>query len=416
MNGSTVWNVASLADDIVKEKSVQALWTVIRPGYMVAVFLLGWAMNVSLFNRFRIDYAAVLNLSKEELVSPRFLVALATLLALCLSLVRVMASWYGASIELLAGVLAWYLLALLAVVGLLPRMVAKHSRWREPFSQALWRCVWPETSKEIPFVEVLVADGLTSLAKLFFDVSTGVCIVSSYQMQSSSLGSLENFTALEAASLIHKRQESAGAELAAALDVCSGSPVPYIAWSVPFLIRARQCIITARHAPDALTRDLQRVNLAKYLSALPVVFFAMCHARVVPGVAASMLGPEDFEVLWALAAVVNSVFGFLWDLVMDWGLLHLTPNKPTTFGLRPQLLYPVAPALYYLMILLNFIGRTLWSLRWSEHATIFLGSFFLSSCQQGAEVVRRCLWNLMRVEWQCIVKGKFPRPDKIFPV
>ena len=37
-------------------------------------------------------------------------------------------------------------------------------------------------------------------------------------------------------------------------------------------------------------QDLQRVNLAKYLSALPVVFFAMCHARVVPGVAASMLG------------------------------------------------------------------------------------------------------------------------------
>lgn len=48
------------------------------------------------------------------------------------------------------------------------------------------------------------------------------------------------------------------------------------AWSVPFLIRARQCVITARHAPDALSRDLQRINLAKYCSALPVVFFAMC--------------------------------------------------------------------------------------------------------------------------------------------
>ena len=45
---------------------------------------------------------------------------------------------------------------------------------------------------------------------------------------------------------------------------------------MPFLIRARQCVITARHAPDALSRDLQRINLAKYCSALPVVFFVMC--------------------------------------------------------------------------------------------------------------------------------------------
>jgi hypothetical protein len=40
----------------------------------------------------------------------------------------------------------------------------KHCRWREPFTLALWRCVWPDASKEIPFAEVLVADGLTSAA------------------------------------------------------------------------------------------------------------------------------------------------------------------------------------------------------------------------------------------------------------
>eukprot|EP00439_Symbiodinium_sp_Y106_P012107 s302_g1.t2 len=167
-------------------------------------------------------------------------------------------------------------------------------------------------------------------------------------------------------------------ELASALDQCTR-------------IRARQCIITSRHAPDALSRDLQRVNLAKYLSALPVVFFAMCHARV------------------------NSVFSFLWDLVMDWGLLHLTPGKPAHFGLRPVLLFPGPALLYYFAVFLNFIGRTLWSLRWSEQATVFLGAFFLSSVQQSAEVIRRCLWNVFRVEWQCICKGKCPRSDKSFP-
>lgn len=57
-----------LVEDAVKEKSVQALWYVVRPGYMVALFLVGWAANVSLFTRYHIDYAAVLGITKEELL------------------------------------------------------------------------------------------------------------------------------------------------------------------------------------------------------------------------------------------------------------------------------------------------------------------------------------------------------------
>lgn len=265
---------------------------------------------------------------------------------------------------------------------------------------------------------MLVADGLTSLAKLFFDLTMGSCIVASSHFDTAAqvqlgvrglatTGSFPTIKPLTGASQL---------ELASALDQCTRSPLPYAAWALPFLIRARQCIITSRHAPDALSRDLQRVNLAKYLSALPVVFFAMCHASVIPGVAESMISPEDFEVLWALAAVVNSVFSFLWDLVMDWGLLHLTPGKPAHFGLRPVLLFPGPAIVYYFAVFLNFVGRTLWSLRWSEQATVFLGAFFLSSVQQSAEVIRRCLWNVFRVEWQCICKGKCPRSDKSFPV
>lgn len=388
MNGS--W----AADDALKEKSVQALWYVVRPGYMVALFLLGWAANVALFQRHCIDYGAVLGITKDEMVSVRFLVVLAAFLALLLSLLRTMAFLHGPSAELLAVVLAGYLLAALVVLGGLPRPAMKHCRWREPFTLALWRCVWPDGSKEIPFAEVLVADGLTSVAKLFFDLTFGTCIVSSCRyrgVETAALGEV----GLGTLSPLARPELNAAAELASAVEQCSRSCLPYLAWSVPFLIRARQCVITARHAPDALSRDLQRINLAKYCSALPVVFFAMCHARVIPGISdLSIFTSEDFEVLWALAAIVNSAFSFIWDLVMDWGLLHLMPHKPGNFGLRPVLLYPQPPIVYYLAIVLNFIGRTLWSLRWSEQATIFLGAFFLSSVQQAAEVLRRCLWRL----------------------
>ncbi|CAK9093624.1 Polycystin-2 (Polycystic kidney disease 2 protein homolog) [Durusdinium trenchii] len=355
-----------LVEDAVKEKSVQALWYVVRPGYMVALFLVGWAANVSLFTRYHIDYAAVLGITKEEFISSRFLVILSAFLALMLSLVRMLASLHGASTELISVVLLCYVVVLLLILGVLPRRWREHCRWREPFAQALRRCVWPDTTKEIPFAEVLVADGLTSVAKLFFDLTTGSCIVisSSEPALKSTLGG--TLGTLGTLSPIKRPELTAQGVLATALDQCSGSSLPYLAWSVPFLIRARQCVITARHAPDAWNRDLQRINLAKYLSALPVVFFAMCHARVIPGINGSMLTSEDFEVLWALAAIVNSAFSFLWDLVMDWGLLHWVPLKLGNFGLRPTLLYPQPPVVYYFAIVLNFIGRTLWSLRWSE--------------------------------------------------
>mmetsp|Transcript_18717 Transcript_18717/g.42142 ORF Transcript_18717/g.42142 Transcript_18717/m.42142 type:complete len:385 (+) Transcript_18717:2-1156(+) len=384
---------------------------------MVALFLLGWAANVSLFARYRVDYAAVLHLSKEELATPRLLLLLAVLIAAALSMARAAAFLHGATSELIAFVLLCYAAALLAIGGMLPRWLAKQSRWREPLVQALWRCLWPDGSREIPFVEVLVADGLTSLSKLFFDITMGSCIVASSRFDADMQLGVRGLAVSTGFPLKPYSGPSAGsADLATALDQCSRSPLPYAAWALPFLIRARQCIITSRHAPDALSRDLQRVNLAKYLSALPVVFFAMCHAKVIPGVSESMISPEDFEVLWALAAVANSVFSFLWDLVMDWGLLHLTPGKPGNFGLRPVLLFPGPAVLYYFAVFLNFVGRTLWSLRWSEQATVFLGAFFLSSVQQSAEVIRRCLWSVIRVEWQCICKGKFPRTDKSFPV
>lgn len=126
--------------------------------------------------------------------------------------------------------------------------------------------------------------------------------------------------------------------------------------------------------------------------------------------------PEDIEVWWAVAAVANSVFSFMWDLVMDWGLLHPGPLRSGHFGLRPVLLFHGFWGLYYLVIVCNLVGRMLWTLRWSPDATFLLGgSFFLGSFQQSAEVIRRCVWNVLRVEWECIRKNVH-RSDKHFPV
>jgi len=171
--------------------------------------------------------------------------------------------------------------------------------------------------------------------------------------------------------------------------------------------------VSSRNAPDALSRVLHRANLLKYLSALPIIAFALCYARADS--LQVILGREDFEVLWAVAAVLNSAISFVWDLVMDWGLMQPAPWRSGSFGLRPVLFYRGIWGFYHVAILCNLFGRTLWSLRWSPQATLVLGSFLLASLQQAAEVLRRGLWNVLRVEWECI-RRSIPRTDKHFSV
>merc|ERR1719506_2066864 len=97
----------------------------------------------------------------------------------------------------------------------------------------------------------------------------------------------------------------------------------------------------------------------------------------------------------------------MWDLVFDWGLLHPSSasSKVNTYtGLRPVLLLRPVTSVYHSAIVLNLIGRTLWSLRWSRQCA-YLGSFGCATVQQGSEVLRRCLWNVLRVEWEVVKRG-----------
>jgi len=402
--------------------ALEVIWTVFRPGYLVAIFVLGWAMNVAVFGQFKVDYCTVLGIAKDEVVSPGRLIVVALSLLMAFGACRFALLDAPSVLAILWSMLAAYAIGLFGLFIHLPSALDQRFRWRIPIARALWRSVCPDTSREIPFVEVLVADGLTSLSKVFFDLAVCTCVASSSLLDNSpeplSSQLLHGFeiysgVALNSTAAIAGARPVVGVKhtfWGEHLTECRRSAFPYFAWSIPFLLRARQCTIAARHAPDSLARDLQRVNFLKYLTALPVIAFAFCYVRA--GEFSQMLEKEDFEFMWALAAVLNSMFSFLWDLVMDWGLLQ--PGADT-FGLRQVLLFKGVFGFYQVLILQNLIGRTLWSLRWSPQATLTLGAFLLGTFQQSAEVFRRCLWNLLRVEWECIKKGVH-RVEKHFPV
>lgn len=100
----------------------------------------------------------------------------------------------------------------------------------------------------------------------------------------------------------------------------------------------------------------------------------------------------------AAASVFSTVYSYLWDLKMDWGLLELS----SAFPLRKRSALPShLQWVYYLAALLNLLLRLLWvevllpsSLGFSSG----LGMQLWVATSMCAEVLRRMMWNYFRLE------------------
>lgn len=157
-------------------------------------------------------------------------------------------------------------------------------------------------------------------------------------------------------------------------------------------IRATQCLISFKRTSNVNDRFLHLLNTLKYGSSLLVI-----SVGAYPQIMGLSKVRADKSNFFLLCAVFNSMYSFLWDVIMDWGLGQ--PNLPKrVMFLRHQLLYK-PQRLYYLVIAVDFALRIAWVTKWWdwEHYGV---DFKMVS--QLAEVVRRCIWNNVRVEWQCL--------------
>jgi myo-inositol-1(or 4)-monophosphatase len=108
-------------------------------------------------------------------------------------------------------------------------------------STHLYNCI-VVPDKHVPFIEVLVADGLTSLSKVFFDF--GVIGLTFYGMAMRGFD-MDKMDVVGKAATFHL--------------------LPYLLWSVPYIIRANQCLICAKHTADAHARRNHYLNTMKYM-------------------------------------------------------------------------------------------------------------------------------------------------------
>jgi len=184
------------------------------------------------------------------------------------------------------------------------------------------------------------------------------------------------------------------------LPMCMVSP---LWWR--FLQNLKQCYDNKKRWPYL-------GNAAKYFIAAEVAMFGL-------------FNPARKETsLWILCFVGATLYQVYWDVMMDWELLDVSAlSNNNVFKLRSNRFYP-NNCMYWAIFVINFILRFCWTMNFlptvyltkagviSESFSSHFANSFLNPVLASAEIIRRTLWGLLRVELEAIkVKKKHEQEE-----
>ena len=369
---------------------------------LVVIFFIGlWAANLWVFERCRVQYVSVLG-SKANALS--FTMCATIILAVGYTMhMQVCTTMLAVTVEV---AVTWFYVVVGFVVFVLPSIVPKHYprsipnspsnggdlgtsaisadhepqeegvitfasawnsflRYRKGGLKVLRNVFFPGNS--VSFSEIMLADALTSLSKVFKDV--GVTIVAV-------------FARTQGVAVVEYHEQ--GMLLVACLA------------SLPALLRVRQCWVQFTGFSDPAAKILVALNIIKYCTAFPPIWL----------VAASALGYSHpaLPMVTAAMSVINSIYSYLWDIMMDWGLIQLSMKKNAVcVCLRPRSLFFFPSFAYLLAAAVNLALRFSWM---ANQLEVFRGlhATQLVLLVELLEVFRRSIWNIFRVEWEIINK------------
>ncbi|KAJ7045683.1 EXS family-domain-containing protein [Mycena alexandri] len=317
--------------------------------------------------------------------------------------------------------------ALVVLLALVCPINALYKRERDKFLHSIRRCLFTSMDGPIYFADVVFADIFTSFAKVLGDVWLSGCML------------------LPGNTLFRTPADG-----------------PWLRWvmptvmSLPYLVRLRQCVVEYSLPTNESRRPL--FNALKYATSFPVIYLSAAQRIVVTELVRekgddianeAWHGEHRLFRLWLLAAAVNSLYSFWWDVTNDWGLSllqssntsggrpppprqlllpHLQSDlgseennttatnhqrqQPYPYGLRAILLFPLP--VYPLLVFLNLVLRLTWSIKLSSHLHSKTEGSVAIFWLEMAEVLRRWMWVFLRVEWEVIKKMQHgPRRDAL---
>lgn len=231
------------------------------------------------------------------------------------------------------------------------------------------------------FGDILMADALTSYAKVLGDLFVALCMF--FSSGQSSTG---------------KPDRLCGGQFMVPLILC-----------IPYLIRFRQCLIeyfrvqraNSKGGPTGQGWGGQHLaNALKYSTAFPVIILSAMQRSYEPGKYG--LSEAGLFRLWLFFVLVNSMYSFYWDVAKDWDLTLFSSIQERSSPEHPWALrrhrYFHAKEIYYFVIVLDFLLRCTWSIKLSPHLDHYNdveGGIFL---MEALEVFRRWVWIFLRVE------------------
>ncbi|KAJ1981815.1 protein-ER retention protein [Dimargaris cristalligena] len=227
-------------------------------------------------------------------------------------------------------------IVLIGILTLPFHILAYADRMR--FFRALGRVLYPSLTAPVFFCDVIMADILTSFARVFSDSWASLCDLSALLLPGSGGDP-------QTPDRINFSFEQCGYSVFGPLVIC-----------LPYLLRFRQCINEALSSPAGPVRRRHLANAAKYASSFPVVLLSGYEKylswKTKDHDGDGTITPRDhiltlLSQLWLLSAIVNTLYSIYWDTAVDWNLGY------TARGCLQSLLNRDAPNLYYAKIVLS---------------------------------------------------------------
>ncbi|RMZ78581.1 hypothetical protein DV738_g3790, partial [Chaetothyriales sp. CBS 135597] len=372
--------------DPAVEAEIDSFSLVLPLPYRVAIiFVLGvwaWGLNLQYLQFIKIDVPALLRYPQRPDPSYRSTYRLATILTIPLAL-SLLSFWIITGLQP-QNVLRWqilpqsYLVYFLLVFLLPLRRLSHLGRSRFLITLRRISVGGIAEAQDGKFGDIILADVLTSYAKVFGDLFVSTCMLFSARTVSTAKPD----------------------------RTCGGIFLVPLIISIPSIIRLRQCLIEfwrvrSNPTPTSGWGGQHLANALKYSSAFPVIILSALQRGYDPK--SFYMTEAGLFRLWLFFVFLNSFYSFYWDVTKDWDLTLLTPaRKPQSpneypYGLR-RYRYFHAPSLYYFAIWLDLMLRCTWTFKLSPHLDHFNdleGGIFLIEI---LEVARRWMWIFFRVE------------------
>lgn len=358
-NRNLVSSTAVRQPQDVSSRWKNALWekdsiepAMLRVPVIMIIMLFLWGINIVFLERNRLQYYNVLNM-KAVSTTNIFITAILLTVGYALNM-TLLSTGLNFSVE--SGVTTFYFI--IFIISMLPNLPGQEMRHQ--FFRTFLKVFFPGTT--ISFPEVLLADALTSMSKVFKDI--GVTLIALYAHHTSSDIVIYHET---------------------------GMIIMALLTALPYWVRIRQCSVQFFNATDIFVKVPIFLNIVKYASAFPPIGLA----------AAASLGyyHPSLPSILAVTATINSLYSYLWDIVMDWGVLSFSRTGHTYVRQRASF-----PFIFYIFaIITNFILRFSWAANRIAYVSRMHASHVLLMVEL-VEVFRRTVWYPLRIEWEVIVQ------------